>query len=621
MKKYSFHLGIFVVCLVILFGCGKLERKGTAPENIPPKVYFANIPPEGTDFSVNPEVHWYGTDIDGFVTAYQYAVMPKDSVFAHWDSLGQLKSYLHDIPSDSTSWVDQTILMNMLSAHVAAEPGGHTRKVMMFAHMDPDTSTPQYIFLRAVDNRGAVSEVKHLMLSRHNHRPRAFIDMDSATFANFVAKGHYCLEETTATWKGISIPWVGWDSLDYPNPRVQPEFQFKWELVGPFEDSLESAVSPGTTAVVDSSLDSILIVGKWVYTRWVSERMHVFKNLKNYGEDIGADAGYGWYQLRVRARDDALVSHDTAAIINFRIIKPRFRYTDRGKKTILVVDHTSYGGKAGGVPDTQLVRPFYREALDLLTQDGLCDQFDLWYDITSDLQSTDKKPPEEDMLSQYDLVILLNLGASAAITEESFKKYKEYLNIGGRLWLIGMNNFKLPDTERKYRDFAEIRGSSPNTFDVATEYCGLEGMFIPYLTLMDTMTLEFTQAKPFGLWADLPTLDQDPNKCKELIRYTDTLSVRNFGVRGIPYVCYSAMSNTPDYADKIPYQRRIYSFVSFFGWLSEMHDKPCAENYIGPTFRTAEFSFPLNLMKNDPPDYPVFEVIRRMVEWFWEDLP
>lgn len=312
-----------------------------------------------------------------------------------------MKSDLRVIPPDSASWVNQTTLKNMFGAHVASEPGGNQRNIRMFAEMDPEIYTPQYIFLRAVDNGGAVSEVIQRKYSRNNHRPEAKIDVDSL----FKIKNHYCLKDTTVTWKGITISWSGLDTADY-DIRNQPEFQFKWELVGPFVSA------PGrndTLPVVDSSWDTSLIGGD---RRWTSEELHVFKNLKNYGEDKGADAdsGFGWYKLRVRVRDDCFVSTDTATALNFRIVKPRFLYADSTKKTILVVDATAYSKLQEGSPqDTGEVRSFYRDALNSLPA-GLCHSFAVWWDPNKTPDAVDKNPPGEDRLSRFDLVILLNLG-------------------------------------------------------------------------------------------------------------------------------------------------------------------------------------------------------------------
>ncbi len=603
MRKFSFYLVIFSLCFLFLSGCGKLERKGTPPSNTPPKVYFANVPPESTKFSVNPPVYWFGTDIDGFIAAYQYAVMVTDSV-VNAGGLEAVKSFLHSIPPDSVSWVDQTILENMIGVHVVAEPGGHSRKVKMYAEMNDTIYTPQYVFLRAVDNRGAVSEVINRLYYRNNHRPEAFIDMDSAAMVEFTAKGHYCLEETTYTWKGISISWFGQDIEDYPDERYQPEFEFKWELVGPFDAPLGSPSEPGSTAVVDSSLDSLFIAGEWIYTRWKFEKTHVFRGLENFGDSV-----YGWYQLRVRARDDALVSHDTPAWLDFRIVKPKFRYADKERKTILIVDATAYKGVDGAAKDTGDVRPFYREALSQL---ATCDEWEMWFDPDKTPGAVGKSAPEEEVLSRYDLTIVLNFGSKSDLSKPNYDAYKEYLNIGGRLWLIGLNNFNLsPSNERPQ-----------HVSDFVTQYFGVDEVFAPSWTPADTMTLEFIQAEPFGSeWKTLPTLQVNETACEKLKGYDSTKTERHFGVRGIPYVCYVAMSNKLDSESRIPAERRIFTFISYYGSISPMHDKPCAVNYIGPTYRTAEFCFPLNLMKNDAPDYPIYEVMEKTVEWFWEDLP
>ncbi|NIN01643.1 MAG: hypothetical protein GTO24_27160 [candidate division Zixibacteria bacterium] len=615
MRKLILFLVVSCLCLGVVSGCSKLDRGGVPPENVPPKVFFVNIPPEGTEFSINPRVYWYGTDVDGFITAYQYAVMRTDSLVS-WGGLDQVKSFLHDIPADSASWTDQTSLRNMIGVHVQAEPGGHSRNVMMFAEMDPSIYTPQYLFLRAVDNGEKVSDdVIHRLYYRNNHRPEAVMEMDSA----FSVENHYCLVESTETWKGISISWSGQDLEDYPDKRNQPDFQFKWELVGPFE-SAPTALTVDTTAVVDSSLDSAVIAGEMIYTRWVSAQTHVFTDLKNYGEDVGADVGYGWYQLRVRARDDAFVSTDTATTLNFRTVKPKFRYTDADKRTILVVDATAYAGPDGAADTAVEVRPLYQGALEYLSQAGLCDGSEIWWDPTKGPREVTKSAPSEDVLSRYDLTILLNVGSMPGINDENYKAYRDYLDVGGRLWLIGLNNFRV-SSGREPHELEGIRSTDPNTFRMATEYFGLDAVFRPTYTVSDSMTLEFIGATPFGLWEDLPALKADTTECKKLKGYEYGSPVRWYGVRGIPYVCYDGMSNNLDAQRRIPAERRMFSVVSYYGSISPMQNRPVAVNWVGPTYRTAEFCFPLHLMENHAPDHPVYEVVEKTVEWFWEELP
>ncbi|UCB53513.1 MAG: hypothetical protein JSV10_05410 [Candidatus Zixiibacteriota bacterium] len=617
MRRYGFCLVIFSLCLLMLSGCGKLDRKGTVPANTPPTVFFANVPAESTYFSVNPRIHWFGTDVDGFIAAYQYAVMVTDSV-VQFGGLDQVKGFLHSIPSDSVSWVNQTSLKNMIGVHVVSEPGGHERDVRTYADMDPDIYTPQYLLLRAVDNRGEVSAVISRLFYRNNHRPEAFIDVDSA----FAAKNHYCLEDTNATWKGINISWSGLDTADYPELRYQPDFQFKWELVGPFETA-PTALTVDTMAVADSSLDSVVISGEVIHTRWVSDGSYVFRNLEN-----ATGFGYGWYQLRVRTRDDAYVSTDTATTLNIRILKPQFRYADQGRKTVLLVEGTRYGGPPGGLvgsatetPDTAFVRGFYRTGLEKLLGDGLYEEFSLWFDQTVDPWGGGKSVPIEDTLARYDLVIVTNVGSVPDLSEDSYRAFREYLNVGGRLWIIGMNNFNF-SPGRGLKAMETIRGVSPNTYQVGVEYCGIDRVFIPTWTSLDSMTLEFVQAKPFGYWDHLSVLSADTIVCKRLIQYLPNDAFQQWGVRGIPWVTHVAMSNNMDWAFRIPAQRRILSFVSYYGALSPMHDRPCGVNYIGPTFRTTLFTFPLNLMQNEEEDgYPAYQLMKEVIDWFWEDMP
>jgi hypothetical protein len=184
-----------------------------------------------------------------------------------------------------------------------------------------------------------------------------------------------------------------------------------------------------------------------------------------------------------------------------------------------------------------------------------------------------------------------------------------------------MNNFDF-SPGRGSKPMETIRSVAPNTYQIGVEYCGIQSVFIPTLTSLDSMTLEFVQAKPFGDWQQLPVLSADTTKCKRLIEYKPNDAYQQWGARGIPWVTFVAMSNNMDWAFRIPAERRILSFVSYYGFLSPMHDRPCGVNYIGPTFRTAFFTFPLNLMQNDEQDdYPAHQVMKGVIEWFWEDLP
>jgi hypothetical protein len=604
MRKSIFYSVTLLLFLLVLAGCGKLERKGTPPENTPPQVYFSNIPPESTYFSQNPRIFWFGTDIDGFIVAYQYVVVMEDSLMS-FGGLEQLKSFLHDIPPDSSSWVNQTTLRDIPGFHVPAAYGGHQQNVSLFADMDPNVYTPQYLLLRAVDNNGGVSNVISQLYFRNNHRPEAFIEVSD----DFLSQVHFCLEETTATWKGINISWSGLDTVDYPDPRYQPKFKFKWELVGPFE-AQPTPQTVDTNKVLFYSQDSVLVVGEWKKSRWVSDNSHVFSGLVNY-----PDSGHGWYQLRLRAQDDASVCNDIATTLNFRIIKPTFRYSERNRRTILVVDATIYGGVDGGPPiDTTvgLVKPFFRNAMNYLTQEGVCDEWRLWYDPKVKPEAATKASPSKDIMSRFDLILMVNVGSATGITITNRDDLQDYLNIGGRVWTIGLNNYSVVVGPR----YGMVD-------DFWIDYFGISEARAPGWGLLesDSLKLDFIKAQPFGLWSDLPVMELNIEACHLLKGYKPDVLLRKFGERGVPWVCHQVISNTPDFVYRIPYERRMLSYGSYYGALAETSNKPCGLNFIGPTFRTVDFSFPINLMKNDAPDYSTFQVMKRVVEWFWEDLP
>jgi hypothetical protein len=591
--------GLLLVGL-ILSGCGKLERSGNEPENIPPQVSFANVPAEDTEFSVNPQIYWYGTDTDGYITAYQYAVIRDSTINEVWGGLEQAKQFLAALAADSATWVNSTIKVDVFGSHVTAERG-HQRGVRLYAAEIETIYTAQHVFLRAVDNAGGISEIKTRMYRRNNHAPEIYIDVDST----FVENNFYCLPDTIRTWKGIEISWHGLDTLDYPDLRKQPDFYYKWELRGPYRDTL--ILDDPNAALVDSSLDSIVIEGEAIYDRWILDKFHVFKNLDNYQD--AENLGYGWYLLRIWSRDDAFVKSKDSATAFFRILKPLFLYEQPSQKSVLVLDHTTYEGD-GGAKDTGTVWPFYREAL---SQTGLCDK--------CNIHLLGEQLPPEDSLSRYDLVIALNLGNNSGISEASYAKYKRYLNVGGRVWFIGMKNYGVPGS-RGVNYLAVALGTNPNILEVSTTYCGVEGVFLAgYSPAFYGERLEFKGATPFGGW-DLPLLEVDSVKTTDLMGYDPEDPGKNFPQWGVPHVPYVIIATALDYYGRAPIQRRLYSFVSRRLTYSPLHQMPCAVNYIGPTYRTATFCFPLNVMKDGDAGEPgALKAFQTMVEWFWQDMP
>ncbi len=74
MKRFVW-LSLLLLVFLLLSSCGKMSRKGTSPENVPPEVFLVNIPPDSVNFSTLAKIYWYGFDQDGYITRYQYLVI------------------------------------------------------------------------------------------------------------------------------------------------------------------------------------------------------------------------------------------------------------------------------------------------------------------------------------------------------------------------------------------------------------------------------------------------------------------------------------------------------------------------------------------------------------------
>ncbi len=629
MNRNTF-LAVLFCSLILLFigGCGELE-KGDFPTNVPPQLYLVNVPQEDAAFSTNPRVYWWGTDSDGRIMEYQYIVIPE----AKLDGEGNIED-LGLIPKDKDGFVDSLFVKTIesishtkwadsLIARELSESGFHAHRdsltavidtqtavdMMMFAELDTTIFVNQYFFVRAVDNSGAVSKIwkpntkgGHVFrrLARNNHPPNTHIDT-----VNFAKEGiYYCLPETTETWKGIKLQWEGSDSSDYP--RKQPDFYYKWEIFGPFENP--SVVELG--APVDSSWNDV------VGSRWVLQTSHTFTNLKNYDEEGGGS--HGWYLFRVSSRDDAFVVDETPDSIFIHIVHPLISFYPESQRKVLVVDATIYGSpKKYGFPAEeegriQVLSIYDKLMSNIETELGI--DYVIWYDTASGPKST-HNPPNELLLPNYKLVIVLNhcrdpgIGRVGMDIDSGYVQYKNYLDVGGNVWFLGMNDWSLigegwhnTDSGDRNSEF----GSRFVTADLARFYFGLHKVYFPHW-LTGNRNDEFIGAKPFlGASIDLPYLESDSLKVETLLRWRfGGDDPREPNGNAIPQVGPVVIS---------PWTERLYDFVSIYGMNSQLAGKPCAVRFSGSTFKTSEFFFPLYLVKEDGAE----EVMKSMIQWFLE---
>jgi hypothetical protein len=629
MKRFSW-LFILLLFFLLFSACGKLSRKGTAPANVAPEVFLVNVPPDLVNFSTLAKIYWYGFDQDGYISKYQYLVIP-DTGNLIPKSGGYIDpAFVQTIERVSPGDWNDSSLSRILGINRAAlhsvdsvrTPVGTWDNVMLTASLDTTAYLAQYFFVRGVDNEGAVSKIlkpdspkgSNFRLFTRTNRPPvtavsyAFIANVTESYVDTTSYVDYCLPETTLDWKGIRVSWSAQDP-DY-GPRTQPAFSYYWQLLGPFPDTL----SIDTTKVYYSSWDSKEGIP------WVDSTSRLLVNLVNApGKD------YGWYQFRVRARDDAFVPDPTPAKVTFRIIKPPFLFSN--EKSVLLVDATDYRG-IFIIPKKDLIRNFYTGILDTLKAHNKIDSYHFCR-VKFGLDAT--YPVPEDTLSHYKLVIYFNEGRFSGIVgtgssfgaDTGFVQIERYLRVGGRVWMIGQNNWDvaIPSTP----SFVPINSAHKSGFTdvvvrLANYFFGVTGIFMPAFD-SQRRNEEMIAAEPWdSTYTGLPRLEVDTTKLTSTY-YSGIPATKP--LMGIARANYEGIWNAN-------YNKRIYTAISYKDpALSLIHGRPCASRAYGPNpvvftengqaytlqWKAAEFCFPAFPMKKEQ----MTVMMEKMVEWFMKE--
>jgi len=89
---------LLIVPLSLLFvsGC-RSDWQGEATGNAAPTVGFINSPPEGTDFSSNSVIYWWGSDPDGIIAYFRYHVATVDEIGFPAPDATQLSAYIQSV--------------------------------------------------------------------------------------------------------------------------------------------------------------------------------------------------------------------------------------------------------------------------------------------------------------------------------------------------------------------------------------------------------------------------------------------------------------------------------------------------------------------------------------------
>jgi hypothetical protein len=342
--------------------------------------------------------------------------------------------------------------------------------------------------------------------------------------------------------------------------------------------------------------------------------------LENYNEPEGKS---GWYLFRVKARDDAFVEDKTPAYAFFQVVHPYFTYTE--KRKVLLVDASIYKSFYAVMVPLEITRKYYKDILNTLSGEMGFD-FDFWVDPYS-TPFEKHLPPNEQILSLYDLVIVMHYGgkeeglssssailpggAKTARSDSGYIQYKRYLDVGGRVWFIGANNFGLGSAAPTGINMVDVSSrisgfyNRPIIYNLARNYFGIYGVYYPnWASAVVSQNEEFIAAAPYVLGSGFPELDVDSVLAFTTIWTNPAFPSKYTGA--IPHINYDILT---------PGVERLYTFISYKGTQSGMHGKPCASRFTGPTFKTAEFCFPLFVMDPDKSK----QVFRLMLEWFFEN--
>jgi hypothetical protein len=365
LTRYSVSAAAaLAILLLVVVGCSRLDIEGPDVQNVKPELIFVNVPVDGSEFSANPIIYWYGTDVDGRIIRYDYAVLTKDTVewFVnnHEGCGGEgspAERFIQSGCADDTDfqWISifvdsvgggglptqQTV--NLFAAFDTLDCDSQLRQVAtadtVYYVTDPinciSNTIDQYMFVRAVDDLGEESQIKYRSYLRNNHWPETQINPDFELASR--TNPYFSLPELTQTYRGIAVTWGGSDRSDYLID--EPPLEFYWRVYGP--DSVRMSLSD--TLLDDGSPRKPVLHSESPDPRkgvWVTDTITYLYDLWH---DVDSIAGgtpdttrTGYFMIVVSARDDAFVPDPSPDSVNFRAIDPKF------EREVLVVSHAEW---------------------------------------------------------------------------------------------------------------------------------------------------------------------------------------------------------------------------------------------------------------------------------------
>lgn len=398
-----------ILAITVYVGCAP-DRTGTAAANQRPFTDFTNTPPDSAHFSRNPDLTWYGTDIDGYISFFRYSVLVESLLVINGNPVTP-EEFVAQATDEQFGWDTLPVTLDNPQS---------TATVRLYANVDfpVDSVVIQYVFLQAQDDRGAMSDIRWRMYTRNNNFPNTH---------HRAGLFYINAPDPLSPAPGISLTWDGADSADWG--RAVPPLEYEWRLYGPFTENdiirvnlvKENCLYDPTT---DSFINCLNIpvldlenLPPAVQNMPQPLRHSQGPNFANDSTDVWVTETqvtlYDVYRelnlqetskfkfvFWVRARDDGFVPDPTPPFSQFWVYEAKF------EKSVMVVDETGYTTRVGrwGPIDTDTVKAFFQNTIHAA---GYTD-FDTTYSTTEPMHyfysASKKNTDNEDLPTDVDPV-------------------------------------------------------------------------------------------------------------------------------------------------------------------------------------------------------------------------
>ncbi|MFQ5607791.1 MAG: hypothetical protein ACE5GA_07570 [Candidatus Zixiibacteriota bacterium] len=240
-------LAFVVVGSLMYVGCSE-GISGAGFRNAAPTVRFVNTPPAGSVFSRNEVISWVGSDVDGRIVEFRYVVVLEADI----PSTMTVGDFAQSLPTDD-NYQDKFIVRA-----VTLDDPANNDVVAMSADFDDPVRTvvSQYLFLYAVDDKGAFSSVAFRQFGRINHHPETRLEPFGLTFVN--------VTQQQFGSGGVPTVWDGSDDLDFPGDD-EPPLEFEWRLYGPYNRAESTLIVDSMTTVVYVTTERTFQLGDTLY--------------------------------------------------------------------------------------------------------------------------------------------------------------------------------------------------------------------------------------------------------------------------------------------------------------------------------------------------------------------